>query len=187
MKLLELNQLLIEGEQQTLSLMAELGSVTTLTGGSQESLSKYLRAIIGFVNIQNGYICIDGEPLTPYSSHFFRRQMAYAPAELRRQGEVVVYDPPSVQDVFGLRANRDLPISNGILSEEIRRVGCEGDSEQVQRIAVASLLEKPILLIENPPAGAMPYLHQVASKGRIVLLTSNDPQVLSASDRIEEI
>ncbi len=187
MKYLELNQVLIEGEKQTLSLLAEVGVVTTLTGGPHPSLSKYLLAIIGFAKVLNGYICIDGEPLTPFSSEFFRRQMAYAPAELKSEGGIVSYEPPTVQDVFGLRANRDLPISNGILGEEIRKIGIDIDHQQAQLIAVAALLEKPVLLIDNPPAGAMPYLHQLAAKGRIVILASNDQQVLAASDRIEEI
>ncbi len=187
MKYLELNQVLVEGERQTVSFLAAMGTVTTLTGGSQQSLTRFLLAILGLAEIRNGAICIDGEPLTPHSAYFFRRQMAYAPAFLQTEGEIVTYEPPSVQDIFGLKANRDLPISNGILGEEIRKIGIEGHHEQVQLIAVAALLEKPIVLIDNPPAAAMPYIRQLAAKGRIVLITSNDPAVKAASDKIEEI
>jgi hypothetical protein len=113
--------------------------------------------------------------------------MAFAPSHLRQLGEVVTYEPPSVQDIFGLQVNRDLPISNGILSEEIRKVGVDPQDERVQLIAVAALLDKPIILVDNPPVGAMPYLHLLAAKGKIVLLTSNDGEVLAQSDKTVDI
>ncbi len=187
MKILEFNQVLIEGYKQTISLMAEAGAVTTLTGNSSENLTACLLAIMGFSNILNGSICIDGEPLAGRASLFFRKQIAYAPKGLRKLGEVITYDPPSVQDIFNLKVNQDLPISNGILSEEIRKVGVDPDNEQGQLIAVASLLEKPIMLVDNPPLESMNYFLQLASKGRIVVLASNNPGVLSASNKIVEL
>ena len=187
MDMLEFNQVLIEGERQTLSLIAEKGSVTVLTGVSDEILSLYFQAILGFVNILNGHICIDGEPLTAYSAASFRRQMAYAPSKLRKLGEVVNYEPPSVQDIFSLKVNRSLPISNGILAEEMKKVGGDSNNDQIQLIAVAALLEKPIMLIENPPVESMPYLRQLAAKDKIVLLTSNDGEVLSLSHKTVNI
>lgn len=185
--MLELNQVLVEGEHQTLSMIAERGTVTVLTGGPADRLSRYLQAILGFVNILNGHICIDGEPLTGFSASYFRRQMAYAPSRLRQVGEVISYDPPSVQDVFNLKANLALPISNGILAEEMRRIGGDADDERVQLIAVAALLEKPFLLIDNPPSFSMPYLLQLAAKGKTVILTSNDDAVLASSHKTVEI
>lgn len=187
MKMLELNQVLLEGERQTLSLMAFAGEVTTLTGGSAEHLSRWLAAVMGFATVLNGYISIDGEPLSSRSAPVFRRLMAYAPARLVRLGEVKFYEPPTVQDIFGLQVNRELPISNGILGEEIRKIGVDPSDERVQLIAVASLLNKPVLLIDNPPVGAMGYLRQLAVKGRVVLLTSNEREVLAASDKVVEV
>ncbi len=186
MKYLELNQILLEGARQTLSLLAEAGEVTTLTGEDSEALSRYLLAIAGFSNVLNGNICIDGEPLTAFSADFFRQQMAYAPADLHAEGEIVSYEPPSVQDIFRLRANRALSVSDDILNEEISKLGGAASDRQMQLIAAAALLETPILLIEDPPVSAMPYLRKLAATGRIVLLTSNKPEILAASDKIEE-
>lgn len=187
MDILELNEVLISGERQTISMLAERGVVTALSGNSYERLSLYLKAILGFVDISNGHICIDGEPLTKHTATFFRSQMAYAPARLETVGEIVSYEPPSVQEVFSLKSNQSIAISNGILAEEIRRIGADSGDNRIRWIAVAALLERPILLVENPPLLAMTYLHQIAAKGRIVIVTSNDTAVLTNSNKVIEI
>lgn len=184
---LELNEVLMEGEQQTLSLMAKAGEMTCLTGGSVERRTRWLLAMQGFENVTHGYISIDGEPLTPDSSAVFRRLIAYAPSRLCKLGEVVSYEPPSVQDVFSLKANRELPISNGILGEEMRRVGADSSDPRVQLLAVAVLLDKPILLVDNPPAQAGGYLKNLAATGKLVLLTSVEQELLALSDNVVEI
>ena len=71
--------------------------------------------------------------------------MAYAPSELVADGEVTVYEPPTVQDVFNLKANRDVPISNGpeaVSTDYLRHLADEGrivvvasDDETVLRMA----------------------------------------------------
>lgn len=185
--LLELNEVLIEGMHRTLSLMAKAGELTCLTGGTAAQHTRWLLAMQGFETVTNGYISIDGEPLTPHSSPAFRKLMAYAPARLSTQGEVTVYEPPSVQDVFSLKANRDLPISNGILGEEMRRVGGDQTDMRVQLIAVAALLNKPILMVDDPPTHAVDYLIKWARQGRIVVAASNNEELLKQADVIVEL
>ena len=185
--MLELNEVLIEGVHRTLSLMAKAGELTCLTGGTAAQRTRWLLAMQGFENVTNGYISIDGEPLTPHSSRAFRKLMAYAPAQLCPQGEVTVYEPPSVQDVFSLKANRELPISNGILGEEMRRVGGNQTESRVQLIAVAALLNKPVLMVDDPPVQAGDYLREWARQGRIVVAASNDEEVLKKADVIVEL
>ena len=62
--MLELNEVLVEGEPQTLSLMAKASEMTCLTGGSAERRTRWLLAMLGFQSVTHGYISIDGEPLT---------------------------------------------------------------------------------------------------------------------------
>jgi ABC-type branched-subunit amino acid transport system ATPase component len=185
--MLELNEVLVEGEPQTLSLMAKAGEMTCLTGGSAERRTRWLLAMLGFQSVTHGYISIDGEPLTPASSAVFRSLIAYAPSRLCKLGEVVSYEPPSVQDVFSLKTNRELPISNGILGEEMRRVGADISDPRVQLLAVAVLLNKPILLVDNPPVLAGGYLKNLSATGKLVLITSVERELLALSDNILEI
>jgi ABC-type Mn2+/Zn2+ transport system ATPase subunit len=187
MMILEFNEVLIEGEEQTLSLMAKAGEVTCLTGANVGRRSRWLSTILGFVNVTHGYISIDCEPLTECSATFFRQFIAYAPASLEQIGEVTPYEPPSVQDVFSLKANRNLSISNGILSEEIRKVNVNAEDSRVRLLAVAVLLGRPILVVDNPPAGSGEYLKRQAHKNRIVIVASDEPSILEFSDHIVEI
>lgn len=182
---LELNDVLLSGEPRTLSMMAAEGQVTCLAGGTAERRVRWLYAMMGFVPVRSGFINIDGEPLDAATVDYFRRMMAFAPQALLPEGRVQVYEPPTVQDVFALKSNRHLPISNGILAEEVRRTGIAGP--QAQLLAVAVLLSKPILLIENPVPESLPYIRQQASAGKIVVVASDRHEVLGASDQVVEM
>ena len=178
--MLELNDVLIRGEQSTLSMMAREGQLTCLVGGNV----RWLHAILGFEPIISGFISIDGEPLTPRSAVAMRRLMAFVPVSLDAVGEINVYEPPTVQDVFALRANREQAISNGLLSEEMKRTGTTGIKAQL--LAVAVLLNRRILLIDRPDAASLPYLRHQADAGRIVVICSDDSAVINAADNVVE-
>lgn len=184
---LELNEVLLDGEPQTLSLIARPGRLTCLKGGSPQRLSRWLHAMMGFVVPRNGYISIDGEPLNEQTVAQFRRLMAFAPARLDVEGEVRRYAPPSVQDVFMLKANREQPISNGILGEEMRRISADVPDDSVRLLAVAVLLDKPILLVESAQAFMADYLVRQARAGRVVVVTTADERVLAMADEVAEL
>lgn len=184
--LLELNDVLLQNEPRTLSMMARSGEMVCLTGGSAEQRARWLHGIMGFVPVLSGYICIDGEPLTTDTVAEFRRQMAYAPSRLEREGQIRVFEPPSVQDVFSLKENRHLPISNGLLNKEMKLIS-EHPDECSQWLAVAVLRDKPILLVDDPTAESVDYLRQQAAKGRVVIVTSSNPLYRSAADKVIEI
>ena len=66
--MLELNEVLIEGESRTLSMMAHEGQITCLTGDTPERLTRWLCCMMGFERVQSGFVSIDGEPMpTPTS------------------------------------------------------------------------------------------------------------------------
>ena len=178
--MLELNDVLIRGEQSTLSMMAREGQLTCLVGGSV----RWLHAILGFEPVVSGFISIDGEPLTPRSAVAMRRLMAFVPDSLDAVGQINVYDPPSVQDVFALKANRQQAISNGLLSEEMKRTGTTGIKAQL--LAVAVLLNRRLLLIDRPDVASLPYLRRQADAGRIVIVCSSDDAVIAAADNVVE-
>ena len=185
--LLELNEVLLKGEPQTLSLMAREHRIACLTGGTAQRRLRWLHAMMGFVPVRSGYVSIDGEPLTAASAAVMRSFMAFAPASLMPAGQVKHYEPPTVQDVFSLRANRDLPISNGILAEETRRIAAGSEDPRAQLLAVAALLHKPILLVDDVLPAAMGYLRQKAADGATVVVASAVAEVLAAADVVVEL
>ncbi len=185
--LLELNEVLLEGEPQTFSLMARERRIVCMTGGTAPQRLRWLHAMMGFVPVRSGYVSIDGEPLTAASAPALRSFMAFAPARLVPVGQVRRYEAPTVQDVFSLRANRELPISNGILAEETRRIAPGSSDPRAQLLAVALLLHKPILLVDDVLPEAMGYLRQKAAEGATVVVTSAEPEVLAAADVVAEL
>jgi len=185
--LLELNEVLIEGERQTSSMMAYAGELTCLTGGTATRRTRWLLAMQGFIPVTHGCICIDGEPLTTASSPVMRKLISYSPSRLCESGEVTTYKPPTVQDVFSLRQNRDIPISNGILGEEVRRIGADADDPRVQLLAVAVLLNRPIVIVDDPPAKAGAYLKQLTAKGKLVVVATGDDRLLAFADKVAEL
>lgn len=180
--MLELNDVLLEGEPRTLSMMAYEGQMTCLMGGTPERCSRWLYGILGFVPVISGFISFDGEPMMPETALTFRQMMAYAPSRLQAEGQICVFEPPSLEDVFELKANQDLTVTNGSLHREMKLVG-DVSEEQAQWLAVAVLRDKPILLVDDPPVGALEYLQMQAQKGRIVIVASNEEAFIHAADR----
>ena len=185
--MLELNDVLIRGEQNTLSLMAHEGQITCLAPAmagvdNAQPLVRWLYAMLGLEPIVTGYISIDGEPITAASAPLLRRQMAFVPARLDAVGQVVVYESPTVQDVFALKANREQPITNGILAEEMKRTGTTG--QKALLLAVGVLLHRSILLVESPDAASMDYLRQQAQNGCTIIVSSADDIIASAADQL---
>jgi len=176
--ILELNEVVLPGIGQKLSMMAQSGELTCLTGGTAAMRSRYLQAMLGLEAVEQGFICIDGEPLTKNTVEELRRLMAYAPARLAPEGEIRVFEPPTVQDVFSLKANREVPISNGILNEEVRRAG------GAELVAVAALLGRPVLLIEEPPESAVDYLVAQAHNNRVVVVATASDAIIGRAQQI---
>lgn len=183
--LLELNDVLVEGAEKTVSMIVRDRQVACLTGGTQGVRSQLLLAMLGLVEVKNGFVSIGGEPLSRKNARTFRKMMAYVPSVLLADGEVTVYEPPTVQDVFNLKANRDVPISNGILAEEMKRTGASHDKAQL--LAVAVLRKCPVLLVDSPEAASTDYLRHLADEGRIVVVASDDETVLRMADEVIEM
>ena len=182
--MLELNEILLEGDARTLSLMAAAGQVTCLTGSTAVWRRRLLMAMMGIERVVSGFVSIDGEPMTTRTARELRHLMAYAPERLVTEGEVRKYAPPTVQELFMLKANRSLPISNGILTQEMRNTGCEGDTGQW--LAVAVLLDKPFLLVDMPPAAAADYLRRQADRGRTVIVSTDTRELIDMADKVVE-
>lgn len=183
--MLELNEVLVEGAANTVSMMARERQVTCLTGGQAEVRSHLLLAILGLVPVKSGFVSIDGEPLQRKTAKRLRQMMAYVPSELKAVGEVTVYEAPTVQEVFNLKGNREAAISNGLLAEEMKRTGAP--DEKARLLAVAVLRKRQILLVDTPHVDSADYLHALAVQGHTVVVTSDERAILNMADDIVEM
>ena len=73
-----------------LSFSAEDGQVVCICGDSGYGKTSLLRAILGFLPLEEGHVSIDGELLTPAAAGEFRKFMAYVPQDLAMPMETVV-------------------------------------------------------------------------------------------------
>lgn len=80
--ILELHNISIGRQIGQLSAMVGDGQMLSVMGASGAGKTTLLRALLGFVAVDGGHICIDGELLTPQSAPYFRRQTAYVPQYL---------------------------------------------------------------------------------------------------------
>ncbi len=80
--MLELHNVKIGELIKACSLTVDDGQLVCLTGLPKTGKTTLLRAILGFIPVDDGFISIDGELLTPQSAPYFRKQMAYVPQRL---------------------------------------------------------------------------------------------------------
>ena len=183
-----------------LSFSAEDGQVVCICGDSGYGKTSLLRAILGFLPLEEGHVSIDGELLTPAAAGEFRKFMAYVPQDLAMPMETVV---EMVKMPFALKANISTPFSKKRLMEEWQKLDLDSElydkkvSElsggQRQRIIISTLglLQKPIVLADEPTSAldahttalVLNYLKALASKGATVITVSHDPAFADGCDK----
>ena len=183
-----------------LSLSAEDGQVVCISGDSGCGKTSLLRAILGFLPLEEGHVSIDGELLTPAAAGEFRKFMAYVPQDLAMPMETV---EEMVKMPFALKANISTPFSKKRLMEEWQKLDLDSElydkkvSElsggQRQRIIISTLglLQKPIVLADEPTSAldahttalVLNYLKALASKGATVITVSHDPVFANGCDK----
>ena len=191
------------GEQQLLgglSFSAEDGQVVCITGDSGCGKTSLLRAILGFIPLQEGHISVDGELLTPAAAGEFRKYIAYVPQDLAMPMETV---GEMVRMPFALKANLATPFSKARLMEEWQKLDLapelydkkvsELSGGQRQRIIISTLglLKKTIVLADEPTSAldahttalVLNYLKALASKGATVITVSHDPAFANGCDK----
>ena len=183
---IEFNEVVLRGEEYTLSLLAREGCLTCITGGSAVRRTRCLLALMGFEAPTTGYVSVDGEPLTGGCIAHLRRNIAFVPASLETVGEIVTYEPPTVNDMLSLRSNSRLKVSAAALRQETERTGAAGQKGEL--LAAAVLRRKPVLVVDSPSVSSAGYLQRLAKQeGMTVIAATGDAEVLGCADSIVEL
>ena len=184
---IELNDVVLPGEEQSLSMLADEGQLTCITGGTADRRTRWLHVLMGFgTPPAAGYVSVDGEPLAGGCIAHLRKHIAFSPASLQTVGELVPYDPPTIKDVLSLHANKSLNITEASIEEECRRTGATGQKGLL--LALAKLRRKPVLLVDSPLAASATYLLQQArEEGRTVIVATDDATVIGLADNVVEL
>lgn len=160
--------LAVKGRQilNRLSMMALDGQMTCITGPEGSGKTLLLRVLMGFVPLDEGLVSVDGELMTVLSATAFRRQMAYVPQMLE---QTVSHDlfVPMTDDLETVWSGE------GLTAWEPKTVGQP----------VVTILDKPIVLADNPPTTMLSQLRMLANEGRTVVVASREEAIINMSDK----
>ena len=164
-----------------LSVIVGEGESLLVHGATAALRHAVMETIMGLRPVAGGYLTISGELVTPASAPYFRRQMAYVPADVALSYQTV---RDMVSATARLKANRPNAGDMEALADEWRHAGIADDCYEqplayvapdtlrLMMLAVAKWLRKSVVLAEEVDAPAVAaYLRSLAADGTSVVVT----------------
>ena len=171
-----------------------------ISGKSGCGKSSLLRALLGFVPLNEGCIRIDGLPLEPSTVMEIRKKIAYLPQDLNFPVDTV---RDMVRVPFELHANRQLRFSEEKLFDlwgqlnldrrlydrKVHRIS--GGQRQRILLSVMAMLHKPLCLVDEPASAldsdssekVLEVLRRLREEGSTLVVVSHDQKFLAQCDR----
>ena len=182
----------------------EKGETACIVGQSGCGKTSLLNAVMGFVPLYEGTIKVGGTLLDKSTIDLVRRQIAWIPQELALPFEWV---KEMVSLPFELKVNRSVPFSEERLFMCFDELGLEhelyfkrvnevsGGQRQRIMLAVAALLNKPLIVIDEPTSAldtgstdkVLAFFRGQAEKGAAVLAVSHDKDFASGCHYLIEL
>ena len=182
----------------------EKGETACIVGQSGCGKTSLLNAVMGFVPLYEGTIKVGGTLLDKSTIDLVRRQIAWIPQELALPFEWV---KEMVSLPFELKVNRSVPFSGERLFMCFDELGLEhelyfkrvnevsGGQRQRIMLAVAALLNKPLIVIDEPTSSldtgstdkVLAFFRRQAEKGAAVLAVSHDKDFASGCHYLIEL
>ncbi len=182
----------------------EKGETACIVGQSGCGKTSLLNAVMGFVPLYEGTIKVGGTLLDKSTIDLVRRQIAWIPQELALPFEWV---KEMVSLPFELKVNRSVPFSEERLFMCFDELGLEhelyfkrvnevsGGQRQRIMLAVAALLNKPLIVIDEPTSAldtgstdkVLAFFRRQAEKGAAVLAVSHDKDLASGCHYLIEL
>ena len=182
----------------------EKGETACIVEQSGCGKTSLLNAVMGFVPLYEGTIKVGGTLLDKSTIDLVRRQIAWIPQELALPFEWV---KEMVSLPFELKVNRSVPFSEERLFMCFDELGLEhelyfkrvnevsGGQRQRIMLAVAALLNKPLIVIDEPTSAldtgstdkVLAFFRRQAEKGAAVLAVSHDKDFASGCHYLIEL
>lgn len=182
------------------NLQLNRGEIASISGPSGCGKTSLLNAILGFTPLKEGSIILNGILLEKGSIDLIRKQIAWIPQELALPLEWV---KEMIQLPFGLKANRNTPFSESRLFACFEDLGLEkglyhkrvnevsGGQRQRMMIAVASMIGKPLIIVDEPTSSldscstgkVLSFFRRQTEKGSAVLAVSHDKVFAEGCDQ----
>lgn len=178
---------------KNLSLIAPDGEVTCITGSEGSGKTAFLRTLMGFIPVSEGFVSVDGELLTVNSAPAFRRFMCYLPQNINllRYQLYPMETKPVKPDEYGvwnevLPSPEEIPETKPLSPEEILNLASK---------TITEASDRPILIADEPASHLTPelaiqmlqLLQQQAAQGKCVLIASRNPQLVAYANRVIDL
>ena len=150
-----------------LSLMAQDGQMTCVTGAEGCGKTSLVLAMLGLLPLDEGLVSVDGELMTPLSAPVFRRLMAYVPQKRPVTVSQTEVDTEGLETVWS-------PYNR-------RRTQLTAIDEHLD---VAPMAQKRIVIVDAPDVALLGTLKSLSNSGHTVVVTSQREEYLNQSDKI---
>lgn len=185
---------------EKLNFQMDSGELICISGESGKGKTSLLKAIMGFVPIQDGRILFDDILLTAETADIIRKKIAWMPQELALPAEWV---KDMIKIPFDLKVNRKVPFARECLMHYFEMLGLDEDlydkrvteisGGQRQRImlAVSAMLGRPLLMVDEPTSAldgvscnrVLDFFHLLKSHNTAILAVSHDRKFIEGCDR----
>lgn len=161
--------LTINGHQlfSKLSLMAQDGQMTCITGPTGSGKTAMAQVMLGFMLLDEGLVSIDGELLTPLSAPTFRKTMAYLPQKHSVSLSPVEVNTMGLETIWSPFNNRNYHPS--VIDEHLD---------------VAPMASKAIIIADDPPSSLLSVLKSMATGNHTVIVMSCEENYINLSDKL---
>ena len=173
-----------------LSFIARDGELTCLTGPEGSGKTTFIRTLMGFLPVRQGFVSVDGELLTVYSAHIFRKMMVYLPQTV----------PMLAHQLWEPEAPDCPPDDYAVWNDQLPSVVQEPQPEPLSGEEIYLLAEKtlreaedrPIVIADEPTASMnseqtlrmLELLREQARKGKTVLVASRKPTIIAYANQV---
>ena len=177
---------LVEG----LSFIAKDGALTCLTGPEGSGKTTFIRTLMGFLPVKEGFVSVDGELLTVRSSHVFRTMMVYLPQQI----QLLTHQLTAPKAPFSKA--EEYAVWNAVLpSVEPEREPEPLSADDIFLLAeriIREASDRQIIIADEPAAYLTPeltlrmmaLLKEQAAQGKTVLIASRRPQIVAQASQV---